>query len=293
MKQNKDTIKGKYNRAGELNIYINLLKSGKKDFKITSSNYTKKLESDLFNITLVAEERNKMFFAASNKIKSDIKNNEEKVIPLLTSNRADFFKIYNLKEMHGRQIFAFDISGAYPTALFNKELITKDTFDFIMNRIKKTERLPAIGSIAGKKTIHYYYGGKLCATEVNENIYRPLFFYIVRVVAELMDFCREYVQDVFKKDNILFSWVDCIYLDMTDATADQKEDITVNILNWFDRKGYKVKMEVLKNFNVIEKKNHFRLEYLKKGVPTFHPVPKINDPKNAALHELIFNKKIY
>lgn len=287
MAKNNDKIKGINTTESELNLYVQLLKRGKQDFKIIKSNYTIELISNLFNIKLNTVERKGAFFQAQKKILADIQESEEKSHLLGNEPNPKYFKIYNLKEMQNRTVYAFDISGAYPTALREMDLIKKETYNYLMQVLNKTERLPAIGSIATKKTIQYFYSGELGDIEIIESKYRPIFFHVVETVYNLMDYVQEYMYSMHNTKS-LFSWVDCIYLDVTDFKPEIREAIAVNIMHEFSKYMYKTKLEILHNFNCEEKKHYYKLQYLKNGEIKKHNVPKSDNPFSDKAHKILF-----
>lgn len=282
-----EKIKAVKNGNAKIDAYIKLLKSAGKDFNITISNYNISLRSDLFNIDLVTNERSSNFFAAKNKITKDLLKRPEQVAQIQTEN-ATFFSVYNLRDCDCRTVFAFDITAAYPSALFKEELISPETFNYLMNKLTKPERLASVGSIAGKKTIQYYYDGQLCEIDVKESEFRKVFFYIVNKVAESMDFMNNWFLQSFKT-SALFSWVDCIYIDVTDYDYLIRDIITENTLNEFLKLQYSVKMEVLTDFSCREIESGYLLKYIKKDKMRNHYVPKSDNPKLNKVHSLFFN----
>lgn len=287
MKKADNLIKGVNNSDSDISTYVALLKSAKMDFKIIKSNYSIELISPIWNVQLNTNERSVKFFQAQRKIISDLKERSELIGEIDGENNPRYFSVYNLRECEKRLIYAFDISGAYPATLHKMSLISDLTFDFLMNKIHKEDRLPAVGSIAGKKTIQYFYNGEFGDIEIKESEFRRVFFHLVHKVYECIDYVNQYFNYSYKRA-CLFSWVDCLYIDFTDFSEEQREVISYNITNEFLKLMYNIKIEVLKEFSCIEQKHYYKLDYIKKGKQTLHNVPKNEHPFDDKCHKILF-----
>ena len=217
--------------------------------------------------------RKEVFFAHS-KIKSDLKKCNVIIdeVPQqninyysLTSRTGNNFKLNN--------IFCIDIKSAYPSALLNEKLISKQTFDDLQ-KLDKLERLKAIGMLASKKTVLYYEKGKIENYEVKVNDFYNFFFYTQYVIGEIM----QEIENLLGGD-FLFFWVDGIYF----KNIENKEKI-IDILK---KRNYLFSIEALEYIEIIKKQKI--TVHLK---PENKPLKTFNLPPKNAKHRIYQTKLI-
>ena len=281
--------KGTNNNNTDLRPLIEVLQAGKYDFQIIYSNYQTELVSPIWNIKLMSEERGHAFFNARNKIINDLETKTEIIQQIENfEGKNNFYEIFNLKELKNRQVFAFDLSGAYCYALVNSGLINPTTFGYLM-KLNKSDRLPAIGSIASKKNVLHFVQGEPSDVEIIEGKFRKVFFYLVEKTFNAMNFISEWARQYFGAKN-LFSWVDCLYIDVTNLNENDREIISHNVLNEFENLGFRGRCDLLTEFTCIEKQKHYICNYKKPGKEslTIHTVPKIQISNMREFHRLYF-----
>jgi hypothetical protein len=174
---------------------------------------------------------------AAQKIKADVKRSElGKSIMLGHYPTANYDSANGQPDGKWPKIVNIDISSAYANCLLNSKLISKETYNFIQ-KIPKTERLPAMGMLARNQLIINFEKGEATTNERFTADTAQIFFYVISEINKLM-------QEVMTMagEHFLFYWVDGIFL---------KDDIPVELLdrieNVFLRKNYAVKYESVKD----------------------------------------------
>jgi hypothetical protein len=174
---------------------------------------------------------------AAQKIKADVKRSElGKSIMLGHYPTANYDSANGQPDGTWPKIVNIDISSAYANCLLNSKLISKETYNFIQ-KIPKTERLPAMGMLARNQLIINFEKGEATTNERFTADTAQVFFYVISEINKLM-------QEVMTMagEHFLFYWVDGIFL---------KDDIPVELLdrieNVFLRKNYAVKYESVKD----------------------------------------------
>jgi hypothetical protein len=173
------------------------------------------LEQTTYTDTIIDQNQNKIIvapnftanntFIASKKIISDYENSgiyleniPQSVIRYYNLNNNEFF--------YDRAIL-IDINAAYPTALKNTGIISEETFNFLM-RLKKIQRLKAIGMLASSKFVYEFEKGELISTrKTDRNKYADIYFYASYEIGEILQKCS-----VLNKNDFLFYWFDGIYI---------------------------------------------------------------------------------
>lgn len=126
------------------------------------------------------------------------------------------------------------------------------------------ERLTCIGMMAGKKNV-FQINRKGDVTR-HESVTSPAsgyFFHCVRRIEEIMNGARELLCESF-----LFSWVDGIYF------LNKEEKKHNDLIDYFKKLNFKIKVEVLTEFHVELKDHHYKCSYIKEGKKKFINVPK-------------------
>jgi hypothetical protein len=174
---------------------------------------------------------------AAQKIKADVLKSE-----LGRSIMAGNYSTANYDSANGQpdgtwnKIINIDITSAYATCLLNSKLITQDTYNFIQ-KIPKTERLPAMGMLARNQLIINFEKGVATTHERFTADTAQIFFYVISEINKIMEKARKIAGDFY-----LFHWVDGIFL---------KYDIPVELLDQIEavflHKNYAVKYESVKD----------------------------------------------
>ena len=226
----------KISKKTQYEIFFNKFKK-LKEFKIIQTSYTTMFESNDLNFKyLISDERlKKSVFIARQKIKSDyIKSNI--IIDNINSNQINFFSFIP-KIKNTKSCYLIDIKNAYPTALLNNNIITKETFNYL-NKLSKLNKLRAIGSLAVKKTIKHYKNGELIDFEkIPRNEIGVVYFYAAFLIGELIFNC-----ELIAKENFLFSWFDGVYIN---NDINKAKEISEYLL----KQGYENKIIKLNYFN--------------------------------------------
>lgn len=184
--------------------YINACKMAKIPFVITLSNYSQKIESELINYNSLNEEKSKMFFSASSKVKEDCLKSP---IPLIDKKEISYFNFDIKEDVKLEKMYGIDLKNAYATMLRKFEYISGDTF-YYLSKLEKLDRLGSLGMLAGKKKkIYFDKNGKYYKSEVIKKQTENYFFFAIIQVAYIMNECKKLI----KKNDYLFTWVDCIY----------------------------------------------------------------------------------
>jgi len=141
-------------------------------------------------------------FACFAKLKSNLK---DKPIPDIDNSMVSYF-VHNFKKpIYVDYVTNIDIKSAYATILFNDDLITKETYEYIC-KSKKKERLASVGMLASRKKIFAFKTGAVIDEKEIISEKSGFFFYCVKRTAEHM----AEIQRICGKD-YLYTWVDGIY----------------------------------------------------------------------------------
>jgi hypothetical protein len=215
-------------------------KASKLNFKIKHSNYNTHIIGEVSTIKFIQKEHSIKVFIAYNKIVKDLKASSRTQEILDSDYSTENFDSKNgLAPCSYKKIVNLDITSAYPFCLHINNLITTDTFNYLM-KLPKTERLPAIGMIAKKSNYINYVNGIATTWDLKVGPYANIFYYIIKQINDLM----KYVADIAGEDFIFF-WVDGIFL-RPSITKTKLEDI----IAVFDEQGYTYKYENVENFCV-------------------------------------------
>lgn len=248
-----------------VNAYIDFHEKMKLPYTITISNYTTRIESNLHDIYFMKREQSNRVFAAFSKVKSDCK--KKNCPPIDRDNLQYYSSSFSKPEFHAERVYNIDIKSAYASILFNDGFISKETYKYVCS-LKKMDRLAAIGMLAGKKNIFEVdENGDIVSekTVISETV--DYFFYCVKKTAEIMNECIKHLGSAF-----LFSWVDGIYFLQEESSGIKAGQIITDYLNEIN---LKCTFEVLDNFNVALKKDHFNCTYYKEGKLKVMKVPKV------------------
>lgn len=251
-----DTINAFYRDGKTLKNWMDFLIETKQDFTVRSSTYST-------TITLPNGNRLKFFknkydedvFIANKMILKDIKAKKgiEEII------NGDFKKINydsknGLKPFEAKNIINIDITSAYASTLINNEFITKKTFDYLQ-RLKKFERLPAIGMLARKSMVFNYEKGVCIDTNIDLSKDAQVFYYLIQKVEETMQAVKNIAGDYY-----IFHWVDGIFID--DQISREKIE---KIESLFKEKNYLIKYEKIDHIKIWREEDDIWVDMIKNG----------------------------
>jgi hypothetical protein len=216
---------------------VQMYKDMKLDFCIKNSSYSTIIETETNQVRFITNNYSNAVFVAAQKIKSDVTKSD-----LGKSIMAGHYSTSNYDSANGQpdgkwdKIINIDITSAYATCLLNSKLISKETYLFLQ-KIPKTERLPAMGMLARNQLIINFEKGEPVSNERFTADTAQIFFYIISEINKMMQTVMQMAGDHF-----LFYWVDGVFL---------KQDIPVKLLdqieNVFLHKNYAVKYESVKD----------------------------------------------
>jgi ubiquitin C-terminal hydrolase len=216
---------------------VQMYKDMKLDFCIKNSSYSTIIETETNQVRFITNNYSNAVFMAAQKIKSDVTKSE-----LGKSIMAGHYSTANYDSANGQpdgtwnKIINIDITSAYATCLLNSKLISKETYLFLQ-KIPKTERLPAMGMLARNQLIINFEKGVATTHERFTADTAQIFFYVISEINKMMQKVMQMAGDYF-----LFYWVDGIFL---------KYDIPVELLDQIEavflHKNYAVKYESVKD----------------------------------------------
>ena len=159
-----------------------------------------------------------------------------------------------------------DLNSAYLQALYNLNLITVETKNWIEKNLNKNERLVAVGMLAKQKEILHFNEGKIQQDYKEPSKHRYIFNAVIQEVAGIM----MQVKTSHIEDFIAY-WVDGIYL--------KNEFIAYDIVEEFEKAGFPCKIENVTEFKSRFKFNYMEYTYLKDGVFKILnlPIKSVND----------------
>ena len=234
---------------------VQMYKDMKLDFCIKNSSYSTIIETETNQVRFITNNYSNAVFMAAQKIKSDVTKSD-----LGKSIMAGHYATANYDSANGQpdgswnKIINIDITSAYATCLLNSKLISKETYLFLQ-KIPKTERLPAMGMLARNQLIINFEKGEPISNERFTADTAQIFFYIISEINKMMQTVMQMAGDHF-----LFYWVDGIFL---------KQDIPVKLLdqieNVFLHKNYSVKYESVKDLEWKREEDSVVITMIKNG----------------------------
>lgn len=221
-------------RASDSRAIVRFLEQTECSFELIRSNYTMEVKSQLINEKYVATMQSKQMFAAFAKIKSNVK---AKPIPQITRDELVYYQ-HNFRESFFSKIVSnIDLNCAYATVLLNDNIISPETFKYLL-RLPKQARLVSVGMLASRKKSFNYQQGVITGYDEKVSDLSPFFYLAVKRTFEVMT--------VLKKicgRNYLFTWVDGIYFH-------PDETIEKECKAYLDSISFGYKNEELKEFQV-------------------------------------------
>jgi hypothetical protein len=189
-------------------------------------------------------------------IKRDVKNSQKgQEIMTRYHSKINFGHRQDIKPFTAERVLNIDISSAYATCLLNSGLITQETFEYV-KRLRKEERLPAVGMLARSACYWEYEGGECTGIHVDRAETAEVFFYLIEEINLLMKSIEWELGRYF-----YFYWVDGVFFsyDTPQALVAKVEDILIEA-------GYRYKYESVSDFRLTkDKREVFRVDMVKNG----------------------------
>jgi len=246
---------GFYRDSKTLKNWMEFLITMKQDFSVRSSTYSTTITLPNGNkLKFYKNKYDDRVFIANKLILKDLKGkNIDHII------NGDFKKINydsknGLEPFDQKDVINLDISSAYASTLLNEKLITRKTFDFLQ-KLKKFERLPAIGMLARKSMVFTYENGACMDTDIDLSPNAQIFYYLIQKVEEAMQEAKAIAGEFY-----LFHWVDGVFID---AALPKKK--VAQIENVFKKRHYMYKYEVVENMRVWREDDDIWVDMIKNG----------------------------
>lgn len=221
-------------RKGDARALVRFMQQTNISFELIRSNYAMEVKSETINHKFVAQMQSKQVFAAYAKIKSNVKDKE---IPNVTRDELVYYQHDFRRSSFTKKVTNIDLSCAYATVLLNHNVITSETFNYLL-RLPKQSRLVSVGMLASRKKSFFYKQGGIVDYSEKVSELSPFFYFAVKRTFEVMTNLRRICGK-----NYLFTWVDGIYF-LPDADIQKECERYLASVNF----GYK--SESLENFLV-------------------------------------------
>lgn len=234
---------------------IKLLIKWGDSFRIHHGTYSTIIETESGKIKFAGTQFSNKVFIASKMVKKDVLNSERGPIIMQTVwPRNNFQNKDNLQPFRAKKILNIDISGAYASCLKVNELITDKTFNYLQ-KLKKDERLPAVGMLARTFTVFTYECGELTDVEVQRAATAQVFFYLIAEINNVMQAVEYELGKYF-----YFYWVDGIFF-----SYETPAHIVKAVEAILQDRGYKFKYESVENFSLKRSRDLYTINMIKNG----------------------------
>lgn len=258
---------------------IKLYQSMKMNFCVKNSSYSTVIETDTAQIRFITQTYSNAVFMAAQKIKTDVNRSDlGKSIMAGTYSTANYDSANGQPDGKWPHIVNIDISSAYATCLLNSKLISQATYDFLQ-KIPKTERLPAMGMLARNQIVINFENGEPTTHARDVAPTAQIFFFIIAEINKLMQKVMAMAGDYF-----LFYWVDGIFLkyDIPVALLDEIEAV-------FLQSNFTVKYESVRNLEWKREDENVIITMNKNGENKRYAFRDRNYSKNfdALMHQFI------
>jgi hypothetical protein len=227
----------------------------KQNFSVRSSTYSTTITLPNGNkLKFYKNKYDDRVFIANKLILKDLKGKNVDHIINGNFKKINYDSKNGLEAFDGKNVINLDISSAYASTLLNEKLITRKTFDFLQ-KLRKFERLPAIGMLARKSMIFTYENGDCMETDIDLSPNAQVFYYLIEKVEEAMQEAKH-----IAGDHYLFHWVDGIFID---ASLSKRK--IAQIENVFKKRHYMYKYEVVENMKVWREEDDIWVDMIKNG----------------------------
>lgn len=234
---------------------IVLLQKWSDSFQIKHGTYSTIIETDTGKIKFAGTKFSDRVFIASKMVLKDVLNSQRGPLIMQTVwPRTNFQNKDNLQPFRAKKILNIDISGAYASCLKVNELITDKTFNYLQ-KLKKDERLPAVGMLARTFTVFTYECGELTDVEVQRAATAQVFFYLIAEINNVMQAVEYELGKYF-----YFYWVDGIFF-----SYDTPGHIVKTVEAILADRGYKFKYESVENFSLKRNRDIYTINMIKNG----------------------------
>lgn len=234
---------------------IKLLTTWFDSFRVHHGTYSTIIETEANKIKFAGTKFNNRVFIAAKLVMRDVLNSERGPIIMQTVwPRNNFQNKDNLQPFRAKKILNIDISGAYASCLKVNELITDKTFNYLQ-KLKKDERLPAVGMLARTFTVFTYECGELTDVEVQRAATAQVFFYLIAEINNVMQAVEYELGKYF-----YFYWVDGIFF-----SYETPAHIVKAVEAILQDRGYKFKYESVENFSLKRSRDLYTISMIKNG----------------------------
>jgi len=242
--QNIDEIVNFFNKLGD-------------SYRIHHGTYSTIIETENGKVKFAGTKFNNRVFIAAKLVSKDVLNSQRG--PLIMQSawpRSNFQNKENLQPFKAKKILNIDISGAYASCLKVNELITDKTFAYL-RKLKKDERLPAVGMLARTFTVFTYECGELTDVEVQRAATAQVFFYLIAEINNVMQAVEYELGKYF-----YFYWVDGIFF-----SYDTPGHIVKTVEGILADRGYRFKYESVENFSLKRSRDIYTISMIKNNEP--------------------------
>ena len=240
--QNVDEIVNFFNKLGD-------------SYRIHHGTYSTVIETESGKIKFAGTKFNNRVFIAAKLVMKDVLNSQRGPLIMQTTwPRSNFQNKENLQPFRAKKILNIDISGAYASCLKVNELITDKTFNYLQ-KLKKDERLPAVGMLARTFTVFTYECGELTDVEVQRAATAQVFFYLIAEINNVMQAVEYELGKYF-----YFYWVDGIFF-----SYDTPGHIVKTVEAILSDRGYRFKYESVENFSLKRNRDLYTINMIKNG----------------------------
>ena len=240
--QNVDEIVNFFNKLGD-------------SYRIHHGTYSTVIETENGKVKFAGTKFNNRVFIAAKMVTKDVLASERGPLIMQTTwPRSNFQNKENLQPFRAKKILNIDISGAYASCLKVNELITDKTFSYLQ-KLKKDERLPAVGMLARTFTVFTYECGELTDVEVQRSATAQVFFYLISEINNVMQAVEYELGKYF-----YFYWVDGIFF-----SYDTPGHIVKAVEGILADRGYKFKYESVENFSLKRNRDIYTINMIKNG----------------------------
>lgn len=240
--QNVDEIVNFFNKLGD-------------SYRIHHGTYSTVIETENGKVKFAGTKFNNRVFIAAKLVVKDVLNSERGPLIMQTTwPRSNFQNKENLQPFRAKKILNIDISGAYASCLKVNDLITDKTFAYLQ-KLKKDERLPAVGMLARTFTVFTYECGELTDVEVQRSATAQVFFYLIAEINNVMQAVEYELGKYF-----YFYWVDGIFF-----SYDTPGHIVKAVEAILADRGYKFKYESVENFSLKRNRDIYTINMIKNG----------------------------
>lgn len=259
--------------AQALKNYVKFLRDNKKTFVVRHGTYTTTIETEYGKNKYETHQFSNRVFIAAAMIKKDVINsNIGKQIIEGTHDKVNFGHKEELEPFEAKQVFNIDISGAYATCLYVNGLITDKTFKYL-KRLRKEERLPAVGMLARSACLWSYENGQCVDVSVERSKTAQVFYYLIEEINYVM---RSIQWELGK--HFYFYWVDGVFF-----SADTPKNLIKNVEKMLIRKNYMFKYEEIQNFKLSKNnKGIYTIDMVKNGEQKKYQFSTTNNGKEIA-----------